>query len=87
MPQISSQIVITKTVPAVFGNEKDAMCLVFIKNQVFVWCFFPFFFSSLLGYVVSFWSMLCQSYLIFFFSRFNFMLRIRTHKKAPECCN
>lgn len=35
MPQIFSQIVITKTVSAVFGNEKDGMCLVFIKNKGF----------------------------------------------------
>lgn len=49
MPQISSEIVITKTVSAVFGNEKEGMCLVFIKNKVFVWWgFFLFFFS--LGY-------------------------------------
>lgn len=49
MPKISSQIVITKTVLAVFGNENGGMCLVFIKKSGLC-SIFPFFlfFSPLL---------------------------------------
>lgn len=62
MPKISSQIVITKTVEADFGNEKGGMCLVFLKNQGFVCSTFHFSFFSppLVGYVVSFWSALYE---------------------------
>lgn len=74
MPQISSEIVITKTVSAGFGNEKDGMCLVFIKNKVFVW-WGLFLFLFLLD--------------IFFSSRFNQKFSFHTqnthtHVRAPE---
>lgn len=62
MLKISTQIDVTKTLSAVFGNEKGRMCLIFIKNKGFVCSVFSFFFffPPLLGCVVSFWSALCE---------------------------